>query len=162
MSVSVVSNPVFYGAAQMSTGANLVSLVKPASELLVQLIDGTDAEVMDIQAPGIRAGSGEPRIFHTAWQVKVPPQRMPARDGSSEPSPGALEGDRTLGDRIAERAAGLRQLDKPAVQRDNLGRLAPQVTLDCPFAIHAAKATLRSWKVRRALIGLGLWPGSPR
>lgn len=66
----------------MGTGTNLVRLAEPASELLVQLVEGIDAEVMDIHALGIGIGPGDPRVLQAAWRVKVSPQRALTRDGS--------------------------------------------------------------------------------
>src|ERR1700722_725830 len=99
----------------MGAGTDLIRLAEPASELLVQLAEAVDAELMNIQALGIRARSGDSLILDPARQVEVSPQRAQSEDGSGEAPPRALERDRTFGNGIGERAACFRQLDKSAV-----------------------------------------------
>ena len=48
------SGPIFYGIGQMGADTHLVCLTEPLSEPLVQLAEAIDAEVVDIQALGVR------------------------------------------------------------------------------------------------------------
>lgn len=125
----------------MGTAANSVGLTKPAGELRVEVTEAVYAEVVHPQAFGVGAGPGDPGIFHAPGKVKVSAQRVLAQAGSGEAAPGALERDRALGDGVSERAACLRQLDEPLIQRNDLGWLAEQVALDGPLLVHLAQAT---------------------
>jgi hypothetical protein len=74
----------------MGTGANLVSLAKPSSELVVQLVEAIDAEVMDVQPLGVSTGSRDSGILYATRQVKVSAQRAFTELGSGESPPSAF------------------------------------------------------------------------
>lgn len=57
--------------AQMRAVAHLVGLVNPAGELVVKLAGRTDAELVNVQSSGIRAGPGDAGIVHAPLQVQV-------------------------------------------------------------------------------------------
>ena len=107
----------------MGTAADSVGLTKPAGEVLVEVAEVVYAEVVHPQAFGVGAGPGDPGIFYAPGKVKVSAQRLLTQTGSGEAAPGAPERDRALGDGVSERAARLRQLDEPVIQRDDLGWL---------------------------------------
>jgi hypothetical protein len=124
----------------MSAAAHLVGLVNPAGELVVKLAGRTDAELVNVQPPGVRAGPGDPGIVHAPVQVQVSAQRAVTRPGAGEAAASTLQGNRALGHRIGERPARLCQLDEPLIQRDDFPRLAGQVPLNGPRGVgHSAR-----------------------
>lgn len=68
----------------MRAVAHLVGLVNPAGELVVKLAGRTDAELVNVQSSGIRAGPGDAGIVHAPLQVQVSAQRAVTRPGSGE------------------------------------------------------------------------------
>lgn len=144
----------------MGTAADSVGLTKPAGEVLVEVAEAVYAEVVHPQAFGVGAGPGDPGIFYAPGKVKVSAQRLLTQAGSGEAAPGALERDRALGDGVSERAARLRQLDEPVIQRDDLGWLTEQVALDGPLLVHLAQATCVSAEPVTVYTVAGLAAGS--
>ena len=74
--------------APMRAVAHLVGLVNPAGELVVKLAGRTDAELVNVQSSGIRAGSGDAEIIHAPLQVQVSAQCAVTRPGSGEATAG--------------------------------------------------------------------------
>jgi len=137
----------------MRAVAHLIGLVNPAGELVVKLAGRTDAELVNVQSSGIRAGPGDAGIVHAPLQVQVSAQRAVTRPGSGESAAGTLQGNRALRHRIGERAARAGQLDEPVIQRDDFRRPAGQVPLNGPLGVGHSARLPRAIIARPPVIG---------
>jgi hypothetical protein len=69
---------------QMGAVAHLIGLVNQAGELVVKLAGRMDAELVNVQSFGVRAGSGDAGVVHPPLQVQVSAQRAVTRPGAGE------------------------------------------------------------------------------
>jgi hypothetical protein len=147
-----------------------VCLAQPCGELVIELMGSDDPEAMHEQPLRVRTRPLDTRIDDTPLEVEIPGQGCLPKGDACKSAATALQCDRGLRDRVAERATSLGKSDELVVEGDDPLGLVAQMPLDGPHLGHqprlaretrpqapTATASTRAfaWRARAATCGRG-------